>query len=185
MTPFSKVYDSFLSKITDDMYMELTKEETYGMLEELLKSAIPLFEFPRQSLDTAKFETSDNSEQGYFISDLTSEEIDILGTYMVVFWLGRQLASIELTRMKYTGADFKMTSQANHLPKLTALKKEYERMGFHEQRLYKRRKKDSNGVYRSTMHILREKPVYPFSRGNENPATSTEKEDYWYGQNEN
>ena len=23
-TPFSKVYDSFLSKITDDMYMELT-----------------------------------------------------------------------------------------------------------------------------------------------------------------
>ena len=35
-TPFSIVYDSFLSKITDDMYMELTELDTYRMLEELL-----------------------------------------------------------------------------------------------------------------------------------------------------
>ena len=34
-TPFSDVYESFLSKITDDMYMELTKEDTYRMLEDL------------------------------------------------------------------------------------------------------------------------------------------------------
>ena len=27
-TPFSSIYESFLSKITDDMYMELTKEDT-------------------------------------------------------------------------------------------------------------------------------------------------------------
>ena len=27
-TPFSVVYDSFLSKITDDMYMELTPQDT-------------------------------------------------------------------------------------------------------------------------------------------------------------
>jgi hypothetical protein len=31
-TPFSKVYNSFLSKITDDMYMELTEQETYDLL---------------------------------------------------------------------------------------------------------------------------------------------------------
>ena len=37
-TPFSKIYDSFLSKITDDMYMELTEQDTYNMLEELLIS---------------------------------------------------------------------------------------------------------------------------------------------------
>jgi hypothetical protein len=34
--------------------------------------------------------------------------------------------------------------------KLNALKKEYERIGFHLQRLYKRRKKDANGIMRST-----------------------------------
>ena len=39
-TPFSYIYDSFLSKITDDMYMELTELDTYRMLEELLLSAI-------------------------------------------------------------------------------------------------------------------------------------------------
>ena len=47
MTSFSLVYDSFLSKITDDMYMELTELDTYRMLEELLLSAIEKFEFPR------------------------------------------------------------------------------------------------------------------------------------------
>ena len=51
ITPFSVVYDLFLSKITDDMYMELTELDTYRLLEELLLSAIPKFEFPRQLLD--------------------------------------------------------------------------------------------------------------------------------------
>ena len=50
MTAFSLVYDSFLSKITDDMYMELTELDTYQMLEELLLSAIEKFEFPRVCL---------------------------------------------------------------------------------------------------------------------------------------
>ena len=47
MTDFSIVYDSFLSKITDDMYLELTELDTFRLLQELLISAIPSFEFPR------------------------------------------------------------------------------------------------------------------------------------------
>ena len=43
-----------------------------------------------------------------------------------------------------------MTSQANHMAKLLALKKEYEKNGFHLQRLYKRRKKDEQGNIKST-----------------------------------
>jgi len=31
-TPFSDIYNSFLSKITDDMYMELTQEDTCAIL---------------------------------------------------------------------------------------------------------------------------------------------------------
>ena len=42
-TPFSYIYDSFLSKITDDMYMELNELETFRMLEELLMSATHKF----------------------------------------------------------------------------------------------------------------------------------------------
>jgi membrane protein insertase Oxa1/YidC/SpoIIIJ len=42
--------------------------------------------------------------------------------------------------MKYSGSDFKMTSQANHLQKLLALLKECQYQSHHMQRLYKRRK---------------------------------------------
>ena len=151
-TYFKPIYDSFLSKITDDMYMELTKEETEGMLQELLLSAIPHFEFPRVGMEF----TQDDSGEYYFISDFTFEEVNILATYMVVEWIGQQLASVENTRMKYSGSDFKFTSQANHMQKLLQIKKDYDREGFHLQRLYKRRKLDKNGVYRSTMSSIME-----------------------------
>jgi hypothetical protein len=44
---------------------------------------------------------------------------------MVCSWIDQQLASVELTRMKYSGSDFKFTSQANHMQKLLQLKKDY------------------------------------------------------------
>ena len=168
-TPFSIVYDSFLSKITDDMYMEMTELDTYRALEELLIAAIYKFEFPRVDLSSYEF-SSDGEEYGeyngvdsdyetvpvfmynggFFYSRLTMEEINILATYMVVEWIGQQLASIENTRMKYSGTDFKFTSQANHMQKLLVIKRDYEREGFHLQRLYKRRIVDKYGIPRST-----------------------------------
>ena len=57
-------------------------------------------------------------ECSFFTATLTSEEINILAILMMCGWLQRQITSIENTRMKYSGADFKMTSQANHLAKL-------------------------------------------------------------------
>ena len=168
-TSFSKVYDSFLSKITDDMYLELTEEDTKGLLRELLLSAIPKFQFPRIALDyeyvqqnicqtCVNYETcrqaSEEDEGWIFIYPLEQEEINILATYMIVEWLGQQLASIENVRMKYSGADFKFTSQANHMQKILQMKKDYQREGFHLQRLYKRRIRDINGIYRTTMPSL-------------------------------
>ena len=73
---------------------------------------------------------------------------------MIVEWLSQQLASVENTRMKYSGTDFKFTSQANHMQKLLQLKKDYEREGFHLQRLYKRRKRDKQGNLKSTLGII-------------------------------
>lgn len=143
-TPFRTIYDSFLAKITDDMYMELTEEDTEKLLKDLLIAAIPHFEFPR--VDTFNYSTVLDE----YNVELSTEEINIIAVYMVVEWLGQQLASVENTRMKYSGTDFKFTSQANHMQKLQALKKEYERLGFHLQRLYKRRKVDDNGIMKST-----------------------------------
>ena len=143
-TPFTDIYKSFLSKITDDMYMELTEEETENMLNELFLSALPHFEFPR--FDIYAF----SDEMGGYEIKLSLEEINIITTYMVSEWLGQQLASVENTRMKYSGSDFKFTSQANHIAKLQSLKANYEQKGFHLQRLYKRRKVDKDGIMRST-----------------------------------
>ena len=171
-TSFSLVYDSFLSKITDDMYLELTELDTFRMLEELLLSAIEKFEFPRVNLndyelftatDAVTYQGAESNGQevtaiiysgGNFNNILTHEEINVLAVYMVVEWISQQLASIENTRMKYSGSDFKFTSQANHMQKLLQLKKDYEREGFHLQRLYKRRLPDENGIMRSTFGII-------------------------------
>jgi hypothetical protein len=81
VTPFSAIYDVFMSNITDDMYMELTEAETVALQGELLLNAIPWFEFPRFNLDA-------RNNEGFFVA-LTNEEIKILATYMIVEWLGQ------------------------------------------------------------------------------------------------
>ena len=186
-TPFVAIYNRFLGKITDDMYVELTPQDTIRDLRNLLIDAIPGFEFPRHNLydytietiikDEDKVLTSDFIigmlwdnigedesalvprvvvENSYFTAELTSEEINILAILMMAGWLQRQVTSIENTRMKYSGADFKMTSQANHLSKLLSLLSECNRQSLHMQRLYKRRKIIDNGEYRSNWSVLRE-----------------------------
>ena len=179
MTYFTDVYNRFLGKITDDMYLELTPEDTIKDLRNLLIDAIPNFEFPRRNLADYSIsqeikpedEVTDDEmiigllwddtiedddlgraplvvvEKSTFAADLNSEEINILAILMMIAWVQRQVTSIENTRMKYSGSDFKMTSQANHLQKLITLLGECQRQSHHMQRLYKRRKinsKDKN-----------------------------------------
>ena len=149
-TSFNEIYDRFLGSITDDMYVEWTREDTEKDLKNILIAAIPNFEFPR-------FPLYDYGEDSYNCH-LTDEEINILALLMYNNWLQRQVASIENTRMKYSGSDFKMTSQANHLAKLISLKQEAERQAHHMQRLYKRRKIiDDKGSIKSNWSTLIEK----------------------------
>lgn len=143
MTSFQTIIDCFLGKITDDMYLELTPEDTIRDATQFLLDAIPYFEFPRFALYDY------NVDSGYYNCDLTVEEINILALLMKAAWLNRQINSIENTRMKYSGADFKLTSQANHLAKLLQLKNENLKESTHAQRLYKRRKLTSSGMYQS------------------------------------
>lgn len=186
-TPFASVYNRFLEKVTDDMYIEFTVQDTIKDLQNLLVDAIPGFEFPRKNLYDYEIKTEiiredtvlptdfilgvvwnelpdDNEiqvpdvivERSSFAADLTSEEINILALLMKQAWIQRQVASIENTRMKYTGTDFKMTSQANHLAKLLNLLEEAQRESFHMQRLYKRRKISAeDGSYKSTWSMFR------------------------------
>lgn len=184
-TPFSSIYNRFLEKITDDMYIELTPQDTIKDLRNLLIGALPKFEFPRCCL--TDYEISQETkredevldcdfiigllwddtfgddeleppfvvvEHSAFGADLTTEEINILAILMMCGWVQRQVTSIENTRMKYSGSDFKMTSQANHLQKLLALQNECNRESHHMQRLYKRRRLENTGMYRSNWDVF-------------------------------
>ncbi len=186
-TLFSAVYNRFLGQITDDLYLELTPEDTLRDLQNLLINAIPGFEFPRKNLYDYTIEVCETPEgnttpddfilgvvwgdsedatlletpnvlvdKSRFNIELTQEEINILAILMKQGWVQRQVTSIENTRMKYSGSDFKMTSQANHLSKLLSLLEESRRDSFHMQRLYKRRRFAADGSYASNWSSLME-----------------------------
>ncbi len=168
------------------MYLELTPEDTVKDLQNLLMDAISGFEFPRKDLynytiqviELNKDELIDDDfvigtvwseaegtpetpkvivDKSCFNVELTPEEVNILALLMKQGWVQRQVTSIENTRMKYSGSDFKMTSQANHLAKLLTLLEESRRDSFHMQRLYKRRKlSDTDGTYKSNWSSLGE-----------------------------
>lgn len=182
-TKFTDIYNRFLGKITDDLYIELTPEDTIKDLRNMLLNVLPEFEFPKFNIydytidQEIKFEDeileddfvigllwdddlSDKPhppevvvEHSTFGVELTPEEINILAILMMVNWVQRQVTSIEHTRMKYSGSDFKMTSQANHLQKLLSLLSECQRQSLHMQRLYKRRKL-VNGKYESNWSVF-------------------------------
>ena len=149
-TTFQEVYDFFLSGITDDMFMELTKEDTEEMLEEILLAALPHFEFPRKEIFDVDL------YQKCFNCKLTLEELRIIRSYMVMEWINFQLASVENVRQKYSGTDFKFTSQASHMDKLKNLRDTYQTEGYHLQRLYCRRikSKDKPGYESAFMRIM-------------------------------
>ena len=192
-TLFSAVYNRFLGQVTDDLYLELTPEDTLRDLQNLLLNAIPGFEFPRQNLYDYTIELTEKPEsdvtpdefilgtvwgdldngnmletprvlvdKSRFNVELTIEEINILALLMKQGWVQRQVTSIENTRMKYSGADFKMTSQANHLSKLLSLLEESRRDSFHMQRLYKRRKFAADGKYASNWGSLMERSALDY-----------------------
>ena len=152
-TSFQELYDFFLAGITDDMFMELTKEDTLEILEEIMLAALPYFEFARHDL----FDL--DMVERHFNFKLSIEEMMIIRQYMIAQWIGYQLATIDLIKQKYSGSDFKFTSQASHIKQLQAMKKEYETQGFHLQRLYKRRKLKKDGSIGSTMAMIMEKPI--------------------------
>ena len=151
-TPFKVIYDAFFSKVTDDMYLEFTKEDTEKDLCSILLNSIPRFEFPRFRLyDYAISEMAPLVEDapvqkfGIYNCVLSMEEVNILASLMMSEWFTRQIATIDNTRMKYSSSDFKFTSQANHLDKLVKAKAAIDADCKKMQRMYKRRATNDDG----------------------------------------
>ena len=123
-TPFLKVYEAFLARITAD---EWTIEEELAIVErdwqQLLDMTIFRFKYPRNSLNKIECEPcpcngTEPIFSGYFEGDLEQDEVQLLALYMKHEWVKRCIASWENIRQLYADKDF---SQANHLDKLNKL----------------------------------------------------------------
>lgn len=74
------------------MYVELTPQDTIRDLRNLLLDAIPGFEFPRKTLDYTLTKTAESeldNDTSFFKEELSSEEINILATLMMIGWIQR------------------------------------------------------------------------------------------------
>lgn len=109
MTPYQKIYDSFLTKMLEDEWVNWEQHEVEEDLRNLLEGAIPWFKFPRKDLA--------RDDKG-FIENLDNEEIQILANYMKCEWLNRTILTWENVKPLYEERDF---SQANLLDKFTQM----------------------------------------------------------------
>lgn len=115
-TPYSKIYDRFLSSITDYDLAYLPNDDMENMVHGWLLRAIADFYNCKVDLDDR------DDEIRCFNVDLSNWEIDVLAKFMVAAWLNDQIASVNLTLQMFGGKEEKYYSQAQHLSSLVALR---------------------------------------------------------------
>lgn len=132
-TPYSKIYDKFLSKVNDDEWSNpddlVMYEEDW---EEFLTTAVGMFKFPRFNIE-GKYNVE--TKQMEFEDDLTSEEINILANLMKKEWLDRNIMTWDQIKTMYDERDF---SQANMLRQLINAHDAVVKEIYHLQKMYSR-----------------------------------------------
>ena len=108
-TPYSKIYNYFLGKITDYDLPSLSAEFKDLFMFGLLISAIPKFKVCIEDLSDR------NDTLLEFTDDLSDESIDILSELMVVEWLQPQLYKSDFFQNQLGIKDSYLFSHANLL----------------------------------------------------------------------
>jgi len=119
-TPYSNIYKRFLAKIDDLTLANLSQADAEARMHDYLIAAISDFYVCKTNLE----DRDDNLQQ--FNQTLLDIEEDILSDLMIIEWLLPYINSLMVVKQKMTG-DFKLTSQAQHLHELQALKESTQR----------------------------------------------------------
>jgi len=119
--PYSNVYDLFLDEISDSTFLQFPEIDRDLILKKLLLKSLSRF----KACKTDLLDKDDSLEQ--FNSDPSDEEQLILSTIMRYHWLNQKVYNIELIKQRMTTKDFKLSSQAEHLLRLTVLKQELDK----------------------------------------------------------
>lgn len=117
-TPYEKIYERFLSKITDFNLVEMDDYSFDKMMNGWLNSAIVRMRKCKHDLSLR-----DNVAQE-FTEDLSDLEVELLSLGMVDAWVTPMLNSTELTLQFIGGKEEKYYSQSQQLAELRNLKKE-------------------------------------------------------------
>lgn len=115
-TPYSKIYDRALAKITDYDLAFLPDDDFRFMLRGWLDSSISKFRKCASDLSDR------DDELEIFNVDLVDEEMEILAILMVCEWLEPQVNSVTLTHQFFGGKEEKFYSQKEQLMGLKALR---------------------------------------------------------------
>ena len=119
--PYSNVYDLFLDEVSDSTFLQFPEIDRDLILKKLLLKSLSRF----KACKTDLLDKDDSLEQ--FNSDPSDEEQLILSTIMRYHWLNQKVYNIELIKQRMTTKDFKLSSQAEHLLRLTVLKQELDK----------------------------------------------------------
>lgn len=124
-TPLKEVYDFFLSKVTDYSFINLEEE---GVLDDILlqhlRSAIIRFNSCTKDL-------SINIANQEIASNLNDNEKEILSTLMVLNYISGKVLDVKNTQPVLTDKEYVRYSSANHLDKLTNVKKDIQSEASH------------------------------------------------------
>ncbi len=115
-TPYSKIYDRALAKLTDYDLAFVPDGDLQLMLRGWLTSSISKFRKCSSDLSNR------DDELATFNVDLLDEEIEILALLIVGEWLEPQVNSVLLTHQFFGGKEEKFYAQANQLAELKALR---------------------------------------------------------------
>lgn len=119
------IYSSFLGKITDYNFNNISEDDVYELMNGYLKSAISQ-PYVRRIFSSISLD-DEVMEMTFALKDSVDEESDkyfvteVLSRGMVIAWLEPQVKSTLNTNQMYGGKEQKWFSQAQHLSELKDL----------------------------------------------------------------
>lgn len=137
------LYPHLWATIRGTYYGVISQEQMEEECFYIARRAIAAFKFPRISTEykvvyyvrneDGIFEEVDEEDEnfddaiphGYFVNDLTYDEIEIIIAWMKVYWCEYQLSNADNFEDMYTDANIKTYSRANLVDKNLKLLKEY------------------------------------------------------------
>jgi len=117
MTSYDKVFQAFLSKISDPIYLEMEHALAQEDMISLMDAAI--FNFPYSKVNLK----AKDDESMKFDNELGLDEIQLLSHLMVLEWQSRVLRDIDSLKQRMTTREFRTFSAANHINSLIASEK--------------------------------------------------------------